>query len=133
MNILSATITTVTTSEHLSCLGVLVGEETFYLLLAEASNENELLNTPVTLAFKETEVILSKMFTSTTANIQSAMVEKIERGSVLSQITLTYFDTLITALVPTLTFNALEISEGDNVYWMVQPSEISLLRGTDGI
>lgn len=133
MNLLSATIATITTSEHLSCLSVLVGENTFYLLLAEASNENELLNTPVTLAFKETEVIISKILTATTANVQKATVHTVEHGNILSQITLDYFDILITALVPTLTFKTLEIAEGDNVYWMVQPSEISLLRGPNGI
>ena len=133
MNTLSAIITTVTTSEHLSCLGVKVGEEIFYLLLAEASNENDLLHTNVTLAFKETEVILSKVFTATTANIHRANVQKIERGIVLSQITLLYQATAITALVPTLTFELLYIAEGDEVNWIVQPSEISLLRGSHGI
>lgn len=133
MNILNATITSVTSSEHLSCLGVSVNNDTFYLLLAEASHEDVLLNTPVTLAFKETEVILSKTLIPATANIQHAVVRTIESGIVLSQITLTYHETMIMALVPTLTFNTLAIEEGDEVCWMVQPSEISLLRGTHGI
>jgi len=51
----------------------------------------------------------------------------------LSQITLLYHETIITALVPTLTFDTLEINETNNIYWMVQPSEISLLRGSNGI
>jgi len=133
MNILPAIITTVTTSEHLSCLGVLVGQETFYLLLAEASDAEELAGTNVTLAFKETEVILAQVFTTTTANIHRATVQKIERGVVLSQITLLYHETTITALVPTLTFELLDIAQGNEVSWMVQPSEISLLRNRDGI
>ncbi|MFY9143030.1 hypothetical protein [Sulfuricurvum sp.] len=133
MNLLNATITSVTSSEHLSCLGVAVNHDTFYLLLAEASQEDVLLNTPVTLAFKETEVILSKTLIAATANTQRAVVRTIERGVVLSQIILTYQETTITALVPTLTFDTLAIGEGDEVSWMVQPSEISLLRGTHGI
>ncbi|HZF70031.1 hypothetical protein [Sulfuricurvum sp.] len=133
MNILKASITSVTSSEHLSCLGVAVGEDTFYLLLAEASNEKNLLNTPVTLAFKETEVILSDTLSAATANMQRASVQTIERGIILSQVTLTYHETTIMALVPTLTFNTLSIREGDEVCWMVQPSEISLLRETHGI
>lgn len=133
MNLLNATITSVTSSEHLSCLGVAVNDDTFYLLLAEASQEDVLLNTPVTLAFKETEVILSKTLIAATANTQRAVVRTIERGVVLSQIILTYQETTITALVPTLTFDTLAIGEGDEVSWMVQPSEISLLRGTHGI
>lgn len=133
MNILNATIISVTSSEHLSCLGVGVAEDTFYLLLAEISDENQLVNTPVTLAFKETEVILSKTRTATTANIQRAVVHTIERGIVLSQITLTYHETMISALVPTLTFDTLSMDQGNEVFWMVSPSEISLLRETHGI
>jgi len=131
MNTLKATITAVTASEHLSILTVSVGDELFHLLLAEASNTP--IGTNVTLAFKETEVILSKEPSNTTANIQRASVQKIEQGVVLSQITLFYHETIITALVPTLTFETLKIAEGDTLYWMVQPSEISLLRGSNGI
>jgi len=131
MNILSATITAVTASEHMSILTVSVAKESFHLLLAEASDEA--IGTNVTLAFKETEVILSKHSTPTTANSGRALVQKIEKGVVLSQITLTYHETTLSALVPTLTFNTLMIREGDEVSWMVQPSEISLLRGTHGI
>ena len=133
MNTIPATITALTTSEHLSILTVAVGADPFHLLLAEASNEDDSLGTNVTLAFKETEVILTKEPINTTANIGHATVQKIERGIVLSQITLLYHETVITALVPTLTFDTLEICEADDVYWMVQPSEISLLRGSNGI
>jgi len=133
MNTLNATITAVTTSEHLSILTVTVGDDPFHLLLAEASNADDLIGTNITLAFKETEVILSKEPINTTANIGRATVQKIERGTVLSQITLLYHETIITALVPTLTFDTLEINETNNIYWMVQPSEISLLRGSNGI
>ncbi len=134
MNTLKATITATTSSEHLSILTVSVESDPFHLLLAETSDEKELLNTPVTLVFKETEVILSNLSIPTTANAQSAIVQKIERGVILSQITLLYHNSIITALVPTLTFEPLAITEGDTVNWMVSPSEISLLRGhTNGI
>ncbi|MDD2781149.1 hypothetical protein [Sulfuricurvum sp.] len=130
MNTLKATITAVTASEHLSILSVSVANEPFHLLLAEASDMEVGIN--VTLAFKETEVILSKNVTATSANCARATVQKIESGIVLSQITLTYHETSLIALVPTLTFNTLAISEGDEIHWMVQPSEISLLKETHG-
>ncbi|MDD2830260.1 MAG: hypothetical protein PHW18_11865 [Sulfuricurvum sp.] len=133
MNILQATITAITSSEHLSILTVSVNNNLFHLLLAEASDADDLVGTNVTLAFKETEVILTSTHTSTTANIQRAIVSKIDQGGVLSQITLTYHETSLIALVPTLTFNTLAIHEGDEIYWMVQPSEISLLRESHGI
>lgn len=131
MNTLQATITAVTASEHLSILTVAVGDEPFHLLLAEASDAS--IGSNVTLAFKETEVILASAPAATTANIHRATVSKIEQGNVLSQITLTYHEATLMALVPTLTFDTLMIDEGDEVYWMVQPSEISLLRETHGI
>lgn len=131
MNTLQATITAVTASEHLSILTVAIKEDSFHLLLAEASDAS--IGSNVTLAFKETEVILASTPVATTANIHRATVSKIEQGNVLSQITLTYHEATLMALVPTLTFDTLMINEGDEVYWMVQPSEISLLRETHGI
>lgn len=131
MNTLSATITAVTASEHLSILTVSVGEDHFHLLLAE--QYHEMIGTSLTLVFKETEVILSNIRIATTANVQRAFVKTIERGIILSQITLTYHEMTLMALVPTLTFNTLDICEGDEIYWMVSPSEISLLRETHGI
>lgn len=133
MNTLPATITAVASSEHLSILTVSVGADVFHLLLAEPSDTDKLTGRTVMLAFKETEIILSRSSAPTSANIHSAHLLRIEYGAVLSQITLAYFDTTIIALVPSLTFNTLGIVEGDDVYWMVQPSEISLLREYDGI
>jgi ABC-type molybdate transport system ATPase subunit len=130
MNTLPATLTAITASEHLSILTVAVGEDNFHLLLAEQCHDA--IGTPLTLAFKETEVILASTPTATTANIHRAVVSKIEQGSVLSQITLTYHEHTLIALVPTLTFNTLSIDAGDELFWMVSPSEISLLRGHHG-
>ena len=131
MNTLRATLTAITASEHLSILTVAVGEDNFHLLLAEQCHDT--IGEPLMLAFKETEVILASTPTATTANIQRAVVSKIEQGSVLSQITLTFHEHTLIALVPTLTFNTLSIDAGDEVFWMVSPSEISLLRGHHGI
>lgn len=133
MNTLSATITGITTSEYLSCITVAVGEDSFHLLLAENSNAKNLLHTSVTLAFKETEVILSKVFTPTTANTLQGEINTITKGVILCEVVLTYQDATIMVLVPTVTFDTLNLLEGDVVNWMVQPSEISLLRGHDGI
>lgn len=130
MNTLRATLTAITASEHLSILTVAVGEDSFHLLLAEQCHDT--IGTPLTLAFKESEILLASTPTATTANIQHAVVSKIAQGSVLSQITLTYHEHTITTLAPTLTFNNLRVREGDEIYWMVSPSEISLLRDTHG-
>ncbi len=131
MNTLPAAITEIVASEHLSSVRVRVCDDIFTLLLAEPMADNS--PRAVTLAFKETEVILSKDPVTSTANALISPVLRIEPGTVLTQVTLAYAEQTITALVPTLTFGRLGIIEGDSVCWMVQPSEISLLRGTDGI
>ena len=133
MNNLCAKITALTASEHLSCICVAVGEDTFHLLLAEVSNAEDLLHTNVILAFKETEVILSKVFTQTTANLLRGTIHEIKKGIVLSEVILNYQESTVTALVPTVTFDTLNMLQGDTINWMVQPSEISLLRSQDGV
>ena len=130
MNTLSATIAEIAASDHLSCLSATVGEDTFHLLLAEPFDEPT--GFPVILAFKETEVILTKEPSPSTANRAMAMIRKIRRGEVLTEVTLEYGQTSLAALVPTLTFDPLGLEEGMSVGWMVQPGEISLMRGNHG-
>lgn len=129
MNTLQATISGIASSGHLSSIRVSIGEDAFHLLLAEHTDDL-MLNHSVTLAFKETEVILAKGVVSSSANVHSASVKMVEKGDILSQITFVYQDIDLKALVPTLTFEALDIREGDTIHWIVQPSEISLLRSS---
>ena len=88
----------------------------------------------MTLVFKETEVILEKSSgQASSANRQKGIIQSIEPGIVLTSVTLTYHDTTIVSLITTNAYKRLELSVGDEVIWMVQPSEISLLRGHDGV
>ena len=131
MNTLPATLTAITSSDHLSCLSATVGEDTFHLLLAEPFCEP--LGTPLTLAFKETEVILAADASPCTANGAYGTIRSIRRGDVLSEVAFEYGDLLLRALVPTLTLDPLGLEVGMRVAWAVQPSEISLLRENHGI
>lgn len=126
MNTLAATLTAFTVSEHLSSLRVSVGEDPFILLLAEHPRYR--IGDTLTLAFKETEILLSCVPSPSTANIHSATVTRIERGAVLTQVGLAYAGTVLNALVPTMTFDPLGLAVGDTVGWMVSPAEISLVR-----
>ena len=131
MNTLPATLTAITSSEHLSTLTVCVGEDHFHLLLAEQCHDP--IGSALLLAFKESEIILIKSSVQTTANIFQGSVHKIHKGAILSQVILNYQEMTITALVPTLTLEHLQIKENDLLSWMIQPSEISLLRSNHGI
>jgi molybdopterin-binding protein len=132
MNTLSATVTTIENSSHLCALSVSYGNDLFELILVETSSLQSGDN--VTLVFKETEVILEKSSGQvSSANRQKGIIESIESGIVLTSVTLTYHDTSIVSLITTNAYKRLELSAGDEVVWMVQPSEISLLRGHDGV
>lgn len=132
MNTLNACVTSMDLSTHLCALRTMVGNDTFELILVE--NPSLIQGDSVTLVFKETEVILLKPPISiSSANVQHATIKSIESGIVLTSVTLTYHETIIVSLITTSAFKRLELSVGDFVIWMVQPSEISLLRSSDGV
>lgn len=132
MNSLNASITSMDLSTHLCALRTIVGADIFELILVESPSLIQ--GDSVTLVFKETEVILLKPPISTcSANVLNATIKSIENGIVLTSVTLTYHNTTVVSLITTSAFKRLELGIGDNVVWMVQPSEISLLRGHDGV
>lgn len=131
MNILHGIVSSVSASEHLTCMGVDVAGELFHLLLVESLGES--IGTKVTLAFKESEVILLKESIVSTANAHAGVITSIKKGVVISNIALSYQNNTISALVPTLIVKTIDLKEGDTLCWMVNPSEISLLRSHDGI
>lgn len=130
MNTLSATLTAITATDRLACVSAAVGGDTFHLLLAEPFHESP--GTPLTLAFKETEVILALAETPCTANGAYGTIRSIRKGTVLSEIGFEYGGTLLHALVPTLTFDPLGMDIGMQISWAVQPGEISLIRENHG-
>jgi molybdopterin-binding protein len=131
MNVLPATIKSIISSQELSCVNVQIGTDEFHLFLVEILDENRFLNTNVKITFKETEVILLQAQAApSSANSATAVIEKIEYGAVLTQVTLVYKTMPLTTLVATPLFERLHVSQGDTVTWMVQPSEISLLWST---
>jgi molybdopterin-binding protein len=132
MNTLSARVTTIDSSKHLCALGVTVFTDPFDLILVETPSFSQ--GDSVTLVFKETEVILQKSaLQMSSANTQKGRIESIESGIVLTSVTLTYHKTTIISLITTNAYKRLALTIGDEVIWMVQPSEISLLRGHDGV
>ena len=132
MNTLSASVTTIDKSSHSCALGVSFSNNLFELILVETPSLK--CGDPVTIVFKETEVILQKSSLQlSSANTQKGIITDIESGIVLTSVTLSYHDTSIVSLITTNALKRLELAIGDEVVWMVQPSEISLLRGHDGV
>lgn len=132
MNTLNAHVTAINNSSYLCALSVAVFTDSLELILAETPSLQ--YGDAVVLVFKETEVILQKSSLQvSSANTQKGVIESIESGIVLTSVTLTYHDTSIVSLITTNALKRLELTIGDEIIWMVQPSEISLLRGHDGV
>lgn len=132
MNTLTASVTSMDISNNLCALHTMVGNDTFELILVE--NPSFIQGDNVTLVFKETEVILLKFtLLTSSANVNKAIIKNIDEGIVLTSISLSYHESIIVSLITTSAFKRLELRIDDEVLWMVQPSEISLLRSNDGI
>ncbi|MDD5358676.1 MAG: hypothetical protein PHI79_02335 [Sulfurovaceae bacterium] len=130
MNKLKGYIDSIQSSEHLSFIGVKTNGGLLYLLLLEKPIET--IGSEVNLVFKESEVILSKELVKSTANISCGVINKIQKGKILTHIGLLYNDIEIIVLVPSVKFDMMELKLNDTVYWIINPSEISLQRSHGG-
>lgn len=129
MNTISVSVVSYRSSSSLSSVVTEYQEDQFVFLVAE-KNIKFHQQESITIAFKETEVILSKCCDSNfTANAHSAIIKSIDEGIVLTSVVLAYHDIFITALVSTHIINQLMLKPEDKVIWLIQPSEISYLRG----
>lgn len=130
MNRLKAQITSIQSSEPLSFVGVETNGELLHLLLLE--KPLEAIGDEVNLVFKESEVILSKDVIKSTANMSKGIISEIQKGEILTHVTLLHNDIEIASLVPTQTFDMMKCNLGDTIYWIISPSEISLQRSHYG-
>jgi molybdopterin-binding protein len=132
MNILSTTIHSINNSKQLSYIQTVSDDEIFTLFLVEKLDQKDLIGKKVNLAFKETEVILAKGEMIATTNIKNGKIKQIEKGELLTHVTLSFKEYEIKSLVATPAFESLHVNIGDTLSWLVQPSEISLLWGQNG-
>ncbi len=126
MNKLKGQILTIQSTQHLSLLEIGIEDDILHLLLLEKPIES--VGSDVVLVFKESEVMLSKEPLISTANTCKARIHKIEYGEILTCVTLLYKDEQIAALIPTASFESLNCKLNEEVYWIINPSEISLRR-----
>lgn len=130
MNRLKAQITSIQSSEHLSFVSVEYGNGLLHLLLLE--KPIEVVGDEVNLVFKESEVILSKDVVNSTANMSKGIISEIQKGEILTHVTLLHNNMKIVSLVPTKIFDTMKCKLNDVVYWIISPSEISLQRSYHG-
>ncbi|HOT13174.1 MAG TPA: TOBE domain-containing protein [Bacteroidales bacterium] len=132
MNKLPGKITQMQQSGAVLLVDVDVDGQGFSALLIEPAARPEWLQAghTVHLVFKETEVSLAKNLSGLISmrNRMMCNVSKVERGELLSKITLHFRGHSITSAITTRAVDSLQIAIGDEVEAMVKANEISLMN-----
>lgn len=132
MNKLPATIKAIQQSGTILLVDAEVGGQVFSALLIESINRPEWLEVDklVDLIFKETEVSLAKNLQGqvSTRNRMKCRVLKVDKGELLSMITLQFNGFTIASAITTRAVNALQLKVGDEVDALVKANEVSLIK-----
>jgi molybdate transport system regulatory protein len=132
MNKLTGIITQIQKSGAILLADVEVDGQGFSALLIESASHPQWLQkgNTVQLVFKETEVSLAKNLSGKISmrNRMTCQVIKIDRGKLLSTITLSFKGTTLRSAITTRAVDSLEIVEGDTVEALIKANEISLMK-----
>ncbi len=132
MNKLPGTITQIQQSGAILLVDVDVDGHGFSALLIESAIRPEWLKQGnlADLVFKETEVSLAKNLSGTISmrNRMKCTVLHIERGELLSKISLKFQEYMVASAVTTRAVEALQLKIGDEVEALVKANEVSLMR-----
>lgn len=133
MNKLNGMITLVEHNDTMSLVDVVVENVSFSAILLETPITAKYLHAdePVTLLFKETEVSLAKNLQGELSlrNRITATVVSIERGEILSAISLSFQGKKMVSVITTRAVKRLQLSVGDTVEALVKANEVALMAG----
>ena len=109
-----------------------VDGHSFSAMLIESATQPEWLQTgnAIELVFKETEVSLAKNLSGMISmrNRMKCTVLHIERGELLSKVSLQFQKYVITSAITTRSINSLDLKIGDEVEALVKANEVSLMK-----
>ncbi len=132
MNKLTGIITQIQQSGAIMLVDVDIDGQGFSAMLIESAAPPQWLKegSKIYLVFKETEVSLAKELSGKISmrNRMMCMVEHVERGALLSTITLKFKNDKITSAVTTRAVDFIQITEGDEIEALVKANEISLMK-----
>lgn len=132
MNNLSSIITAIQQSGSILLVDAEVDGQGFSALLIESVNLPEWLEVgkAVDLVFKETEVSLAKELQGKISmrNRMKCLVLKIDKGELLSMVTLQFKNFTIVSAITTRSVNSLHLEIGDEVDALVKSNEVSLRK-----
>ncbi len=132
MNKLSGIVTSIQRSGAILLVDVDVEGHRFSALLIESTNPPEWVETgsSIDLVFKETEVSLARNLSGMISmrNRMKCTVQHIERGALLSKVSLNFRKYTITSAITTRSVDSLQLAIGDEVEALVKANEVSLMK-----
>jgi molybdate transport system regulatory protein len=132
MNKLQGIITQIQKSGAILLVDVDVDGQGFSAMLIESAIQPEWLQTgnTIDLVFKETEVSLAKNLSGMISmrNRMKCTVEQIERGELLSKVSLKFQNYTITSAITTRSVDSFKLAIGDEVEALVKANEVSLMK-----
>jgi molybdate transport system regulatory protein len=132
MNKLTGIITQIQQSGAILLVDVDVDGHGFSAMLIESVSQPEWLfqGNMVDLVFKETEVSLAKNLSGMISmrNRMKCIVLKIERGELLSKVSLQFQNYVVVSAITTRSVNSIELKPGDEIEALVKANEVSLMK-----
>lgn len=130
MNKLKAEIIHIESNAHMCLVDLAVGKDVLSATLLETPEQVDYLKIgkQVTVLFKETEVSLAKDLTGLISlrNRLQATVNHIERGEILSAVSLDYQNHPLTSVITTRGMDRLKLKVGDVVEALIKANEVVL-------
>lgn len=137
MNSLKGQIVAIDSNNHMSLVDVAVGHDIFTATLLEtpATADYLQIGSEVTLLFKETEIALAKNLSGMISlrNRIPVVVKNLERGDILSAVTLDYAGKRLVSVITSRAIDRLEIKPGDPLEALIKANEIALVAGHDDL
>jgi molybdate transport system regulatory protein len=136
MNCLKGVISAIDSTDAMSIVDVQVGGDTFSSLMLETPRTSHFMvvGKKVTLAFKESEVSISKDLECSISlrNRIKGSVKEVEKGKLLSRIEIDYMGNNVVSIITTRSVTRLGIKTGDLVLGLVKANEMTLMEDNDG-
>jgi len=130
MNTLTGTITAIQSHDNLSLVKVLSNGASFTSIVLDTPETTDYLSigNNIQLLFKETEVIIAKNF-DIAISVQNRIpcsIQSIITGVILSQVNLSFGETMIRSIITTNAVKQLGLKENDTVLALIKTNEVSL-------
>ena len=131
MNTLTGKIVDIESTQMVSLISVDVDGDIFTSIILEGKSQpmNYKRDDQVNLLFKETEVGIAKNFAGQISfrNRFGAKIKRIEKGLILSKLTLDYKGKRVESIISTKSAQNMQLQETDLVEWLVKSNEVSLM------